>query len=244
MKIRTSLKAILVLVGALCLLFYPASSKADSITVPSTPADWKGYITSDHMDPGPNSAGTPPFGYVELWQINTDTVDLRVTLDPGNKFVSTGSGNFQDFLFNMTGGLGVGNITIEQNALYDLHASAGPFSADGLGPMGFGIRGYITYPNDPQPIGGGDGFTTPIIFQVYSATGVTIAQLTTPNPIIGGKGGNIFGIDMFSGQTGLTGLVDVSQEGVPFPVPEPGILILLGIAMSAIGMASWRISKI
>jgi hypothetical protein len=29
-----------------------------------------------------------------------------------------------------------------------------------------------------------------------------------------------------------------------FPVPEPGILILLGIAMSAIGMASWRIRKI
>jgi hypothetical protein len=28
------------------------------------------------------------------------------------------------------------------------------------------------------------------------------------------------------------------------PVPEPGILILLGIAMSAIGMASWRIRKI
>jgi len=28
------------------------------------------------------------------------------------------------------------------------------------------------------------------------------------------------------------------------PVPEPGILILLGIAMSAIGMASWKIRKI
>jgi hypothetical protein len=28
------------------------------------------------------------------------------------------------------------------------------------------------------------------------------------------------------------------------PVPEPGILILLGIAMSAIGAASWKISKL
>jgi len=27
-------------------------------------------------------------------------------------------------------------------------------------------------------------------------------------------------------------------------VPEPGILILLGIAMSAIGAASWKISKL
>ena len=35
----------------------------------------------------------------------------------------------------------------------------------------------------------------------------------------------------------ITGFASVS-------IPEPGILILLGIAMSAIGMASWRISKI
>ena len=37
----------------------------------------------------------------------------------------------------------------------------------------------------------------------------------------------------------------VEYQGlVGVTVPEPGILILLGIAMSAIGMASWRIRKI
>jgi len=37
---------------------------------------------------------------------------------------------------------------------------------------------------------------------------------------------------------------DTQDYLVPKPVPEPGILILLGIAMSAIGVASWKIRKL
>ena len=36
----------------------------------------------------------------------------------------------------------------------------------------------------------------------------------------------------------------VDSQDYITPVPEPGILILLGIAMSAIGIASWRIRKL
>jgi hypothetical protein len=37
---------------------------------------------------------------------------------------------------------------------------------------------------------------------------------------------------------------NLKAQSMLIQVPEPGILILLGIAMSAIGMASWRIRKI
>jgi len=40
------------------------------------------------------------------------------------------------------------------------------------------------------------------------------------------------------------GTTKVDDQSMIIPVPEPGILILLGIAMSAIGMASWRIRKL
>lgn len=44
--------------------------------------------------------------------------------------------------------------------------------------------------------------------------------------------------------TGHTHTIARQDQLVCVPVPEPGILILLGIAMSAIGMASYRIRKL
>ena len=69
MKIRTSLKTLMILAGVLFLLFNPASSKADMLY----------YITSDHATGG---LGTAPFGSVNLVQ-NGTTVDVTVHLYSG-----------------------------------------------------------------------------------------------------------------------------------------------------------------
>jgi len=201
-------KAILVLAGVLCLLFYPAISKADMIY----------SLTSDHMTGG---AGTPPFGTVALAENGSGGVLVTVTLNGTNDFVRTGSGSENNFLFNGAG-FGVALVDISGSGLTATGGTIGGIHADGTGYWDFGV--FITI----QEKGGTDRRHGPIVFTVANAT---IADLTHPN------NGYIFAADMISGQTGNTGMVDVS-------VPEPGILILLGIAMSAIGMASWRISKI
>jgi hypothetical protein len=53
-------------------------------------------------------------------------------------------------------------------------------------------------------------------------------------------------LDSVNGVESIGGFDELKQTEISgfTSVPEPGILILLGIAMSAIGAASWRISKI
>ncbi|MGA2318616.1 MAG: PEP-CTERM sorting domain-containing protein [Thermodesulfobacteriota bacterium] len=87
---------------------------------------------------------------------------------------------------------------------------------------------------------------TPDITQGILLTGGPISgsfsfTFTVPNGV---KADNIpFQVGYYDGLTGK-GEVEVNQLSKNLTVPEPGILILLGIAMSAIGMASWRIRKI
>jgi len=226
MKIRTSLKAIMVLAGVLCLLFYPATSKADTLY----------YFTSDHitnpLTGEPPGGGTPPFGYVQLTP-TASGVDVLVHLKASSYYFVLGASGGFDFLFslNTASGIDVGDISITQNATYNkgnhLVAQTGDFHADGTGSWNWGITG------EGQKNGLNGGFNTDIMFSVAGATIDTFIVST------GANGGWLFAADIYSGQTGNTGLVDVSV-----PVPEPGILILLGIAMGAIGVASWRIPKL
>lgn len=61
--------------------------------------------------------------------------------------------------------------------------------------------------------------------------------------VASGQNTNIPGIYVLNLYTDA-GLTQDSQSLITVRVPEPGILILLGIAMSAIGAASWRLRKL
>jgi protein with PEP-CTERM/exosortase system signal len=177
-------------------------------------------LTSDHMS-GEGGAGTPPFGIVTLTQVGT-SVEFNVTLFDDNTFVKTGAADFQYFKFNAIGVV-VADITVTQNHSqgFALEAQTGAFNGDGTGNFAFGITA-------PAAGNGQNGETTnPILFSVANST---ISDFTTPN-----ADGNVFVVDMFSGQTGNTGPVDATT---PNGVPDGGATVmLLGAALSALGMA-------
>ena len=158
-------------------------------------------FTSDHCTGG---CGTPPFGTVTLDQSGT-TVDVTVSLLNGNSFVQTGAGDEQAFLFNAVG-VTLADITVDPHSPA-LVAETGTFGQGGVGTFGFGI-------NCPSCGNGFAGaFSTDIVFHVADAT---IADLTIANAL-----GNVFVADIFSAQTGNTGLVDVTA--VPGPIVGAGL---------------------
>jgi hypothetical protein len=184
------------------LILVAAPVQADPIT------EWTGYLTSDHCTVG---CGTPPFGAVVLTQDGLD-VDFTVTLYDSSKFVRTGAGDFMNFKFN---GVDVVLADISVPAL--LTAATGDFTGDGGGMYHFGV--YYT----GQANGGGAGISDPIAFTVANATIADLTQLNNLN--------QIFVADIISGQTGLTGLVDVSEGEEGTPIPEPSTMLLLGLGL-------------
>jgi hypothetical protein len=175
-------------------------------------------LTSDHMTGG---AGTPPFGTVTLTQVGGN-VDFNVTLFAGNTFVKTGSADFQYFKFNAIG-IVLGDITVTQNHSQGkaLSGQTGAFNGDGTGNFAFGITALAAK-------NGQAGQTTnPILFSVANST---ISDFTTPNNL-----GNVFVVDMFSGQTGNTGPIDATTPNTN--VPDGGATVmLLGAALGVLGM--------
>jgi len=113
----------------------------------------------------------------------------------------------------------LGDISVTQTfAGQTLAPQTGTFNGDGTGDFTFGIA-CTTCGN------GNLGITSNIQFLVANAL---IADLTAAN-----ANGNIFVADVFSGQTGNTGPVDVS--GTPSQVPLPPAALLFGTAL--VGMA-------
>jgi hypothetical protein len=173
-------------------------------------------LTSDHCS-GTGGCGTAPFGTVDVTQVGANThivVDLANGPPNTISWAQTGAGDFQLFKFNATGVV-LGDISVVQTfAGQNLQANTGTFNGDGTGPFDFGIS-CTTCGN------GSLGITSNVDFTVANAT---IAELTASNGP-GGVGGNIFVADVFSGQTGNTGPVDV----VPAPILGHGLLALLAI---------------
>src|SRR5262245_12421202 len=179
-------------------------------------------LTSDHCT---GTCGTAPFGTVTLTQVGANTQFLIDLADgPPNTvgWAQTGAGDFQLFKFNGTG-VALGDISVTQTfAGQTLQANTGAFNGDGTGPFTFGIS-CTTCGN------GNLGITSNVQFTVANSV---IADFTTPNAL-----DNIFVADVFSGQTGNTGPVDVH-------VPDGGsTATLLGSVLFAFGMLSRRLRK-
>jgi hypothetical protein len=174
---------------------------------PAQSASWLGYFTSDHMTDG---AGTPPFGQVLLTEQGSNVL-VNVSLFNGSKFIRTGAGADFNFLFDATG------VALSDLSGTGLTFASGTFHADGTGDWNFG-----TYFTGQTTAGGSDARPGPITFTVQNAT---IADLTV------GNGSNIFAADIISGQTGSTGLVDVTTGTA---VPEPASMLLLGLGLVSV----------
>jgi hypothetical protein len=216
-------KAILILTGVLFLLFNPVSSKADTITFDLN------YVFS-----GTTPSGSPPWLKAKFDDGGgTGSVTLTLTGYLGSQFVSEWDFNFNDSL-NLNE-LGIiqssgpsATITKDKNNV----------KADGDGKFDIGL-GFDTSE-------GGNRFDDgDVAVFTLSLAGITANSFDFKSDTGGGEGvyhtgAHIQGIPPIPPAT----KTESGWIGDGVPVPEPGILILLGIAMSAIGAASWKISKL
>jgi len=217
MKIRTSLKAILVLAGVLFFLMYPVSSKADTFTFFN--------IT------------------------NTVNLDLSGQLSVD---VTTSGSDVSFKFFNDVGiASSITDIYFDDGALLGISA---------INDSGAGVSFH--FPDHPEVLPGGNNISPAFVTTTSFSAGsnpptmpegvntslewveiiFSLQTGKTFNDVISNlkDGGLRIGLHVqaIGPDSGSDSYVDTVQ------VPEPGILILLGIAMSAIGMASWRITKI
>ena len=184
-------------------------------------------FTSCHLSGGCGTATN--FGTVTLTQSGT-SVNFDVVLTSGNRFVETGAGGGELFLFNDSlSGSTITNITATLNgATVIIPGGLSGFTnispavmADGAGTF----TGSVEC-TDPAACNGG---STPNINDLhFSVTNATIAALTTANSL-----GNIFVADILCGQTGcggLTGPVDVNTSTSVIPLPGALPLFATGLA--------------
>ena len=203
------MKKLLFALGVAAMLAF-VGAPAQALTVP---------FTSDHCT---GSCGTPPYGDVTLTQVGSD-VTFLVRLFDGSGFVRTGAGDGMNFKFNGVG-VSLGDIDTSGSSIPLSAAEANPqgsFCGDGGGCYNFGV--FFT----DQQNGGGSAIANDIVFTVEAAT---IAELMQPN-----NRNQIFVADILSGQTGRTGLVDVS----PVPVPEPVTTFLL-LGLGVVGLVGLK----
>jgi hypothetical protein len=178
-------------------------------------------LTSCHISTGCPAAGTV-FGTVTLAQSGT-SVNFDVVLNNGNRFVETGAGGGELFLFNDTlSGSTITTIASSPNTPaggLSGFSNLSPVHADGTGDFTASVE--CTTTSDCN--GGSSPTMTSLTFTVTNAT---LAQLETPN-----GNGNLFVADILCGSGvavcgGLTGPVDAS---VPAPIIGHGLFVLLAI---------------
>ena len=200
-------------------------------------------LTSCHISTGCPPAGTS-FGTVTLTQVGAN-VTFDVTLINGNKFIETGSGGNELFLFNAPAGSTITSITATLNGatvtiptgLSGLTNISPAVHADGTGDWTASVE--CTQPATGNGCNPGNILTINDLH--FTVTNATIAQLTTPTAA---STPNIFVADILCGSAqtqcnGLTGPVDVTGT----PLPEPGSLLFFGPLMALawmVGVRRWK----
>jgi hypothetical protein len=171
-------------------------------------------LTIDHCSGG---CGTPPFGSIDVTQAGGNTVQVDVTLTPGDQFVRTG---FQgSFAFDLMGNpaISVSDLT---TGLSLLSTNAGSLHFDGFG--------YLEYALVCNACGSGGShpFAGPISFNV-TAPGLTPANFQELSS--GGSAQVNFVADII-GVTGKTGPVGATLSRTSLPEPAPLGLLMVGLA--------------
>ena len=222
------MKKLLVIVAVSACLAVPTALPANAVTA---------TFFSDHCT---NLCGPQPTGFATI--TGTDqgggVIDLTITPLNGNGLVNAGQTTFTFNLignptitysnlpsgFTVVGGFGTGNLS----------ENAGAIGQDGFGTFEYGID--YTGAN-----GANNPLFTPLSFTI-SGTGLTLASFAELSTIPPGDTQAFFALDIISGTTGNTGLVDLTgatpftaQENPP-GVPIPGAIWLFIGGLGLFGM--------
>jgi hypothetical protein len=163
---------------------------------------------------------------VTLAQSGADVL-VDVVLNNGNRFIETGAGGGELFLFNDSlSGSTITSITSSPSTPaggLSGFTNLSPVMADGTGTFTASVE--CTVASDCN-----GGSAPPMSTLTFTVTDATEAQLLTAN-----AGGNIFVADILCGQPGcggLTGPIDVESVSAP----EPSTLLLLGSGLCAVAV--------
>jgi hypothetical protein len=188
-------------------------------------------LTSDHCTGGCGPQ-QPSFGNVAVTDLGGGALSFAVNLLNSNQFVNTGvpltfafelSGNPVITYSSLTAGWLIPNL-INTNQQAANIALIGP---DAYRMSATGVWEYGVLWNAQ---GGGHGTAGPLNFQI-SGNGLTLASVEQ-NP-----GGNFFAVDILSGTTGATGVVDAS---IALTVPEPETY---GMLLAGLGLMGYMIRR-